>query len=208
MAYKVLIVDDQTMPRQLFETIIQNSENYELVAGIDSASVANVYCARERIDLILMDVVMAGGINGIEAAARIKRTYPEIKILIVTSMPDSTFLEKARAARVDSFWYKEVQDAPLLTVMDYTMAGERVFPNQAPVVLLGQARSTEFTDREMEVLRHVAAGYSDKEIAEMLSIGFGTERVHLNNLLQKTNCSSRTELAILAAKTGIVVPEI
>lgn len=208
MPYNVLVVDDQVMPRQLFENIIKNSENYNLAASVDSASIADVYCAKMQIDLILMDVVMSGGINGIEAAARIKASYPSIKILIVTSMPDGTFLEKARKARVDSFWYKEVQDVPLLEIMDRTLAGENVYPDDAPVVSIGLAKSTDFTSRELEVLRYVAAGYSDKEIAQLLVISYGTVRVHLNNLLQKTACTSRTELAILVAKTGIVVPEI
>lgn len=208
MSYNVLVVDDQTMPRQLFENIINNSANYHLAASVDSASIADVYCAKMQIDLILMDVVMSGGINGIEAAARIKDSYPNIKILVVTSMPDGSFLEKARQARVDSFWYKEVQDVPLLDIMDRTMAGERVYPDEAPIVSIGLAKSTDFTNRELEVLRYVAAGYSDKEIAQLLVISYGTVRAHLNNLLQKTACASRTELAILVAKTGIVVPEI
>lgn len=208
MSYNVLVVDDQTMPRQLFENIIKNSENYNLAASVDSASIADVYCAKMQIDLILMDVVMSGGINGIEAAARIKESYPNIKILVVTSMPDGSFLDKARQAKVDSFWYKEVQDVPLLEIMDRTMAGEHVYPDDAPIVSIGLAKSTDFTSRELEVLRFVAAGYSDKEIAQMLVISYGTVRAHLNNLLQKTACTSRTELAILVAKTGIVVPEI
>ena len=208
MPYNVLVVDDQKMPRQLFENIINNSENYNLVASVDSASVADVYCAKMKVDLILMDVVMSGGINGIEAAARIKSSYPDIKILVVTSMPDGTFLEKAKQAKVDSFWYKEIQDEPLFAIMDRTMAGESVFPEHGPVVYLGDAKSTDFTDRELEVLRYVSAGYSDKEISELLNISYGTERVHINNLLQKTACNSRTALAIMAAKTGIVVPEV
>lgn len=208
MPYNVLVVDDQTMPRQLFENIINNSENYNLVAGVDSASIADVYCAKMQIDLILMDVVMSGGINGIEAAKRIKNSYSHIKILIVTSMPDGSFIKKAREAGVDSFWYKEVQDEPLIDIMDRTMAGESIFPEQGPMVYLGDAKSTDFTDRELDVLRCVAAGYSDKEISELLNISYGTERVHINNLLQKTACNSRTALAIMATKTGIVVPEV
>lgn len=208
MTKRVLIVDDQTMPRQLFENIINNSQNYELAASIDSAAVADIYCAKMSVDLILMDVVMSSGINGIEAAERIKRSYPHIKILMVTSMPDSSFIKKARDAGVDSFWYKEVQDEPLIAIMDRTMSGESVFPDQSPVVALGAAKSTDFTERELDVLRCVAAGYSDKEISELLNISYGTERVHLNNLLLKTACNSRTALAIMAAKTGIVVPEV
>ncbi|MCQ2531761.1 MAG: response regulator transcription factor [Saccharofermentans sp.] len=208
MAYNVLIVDDQAMPRQLFETIVNASENYTLAASVDSASVADMYCAKMKIDLILLDVVMSGGINGIEAAYRIKASYPDTKILMVTSMPDGAFLDKARDAGVESFWYKEVQDAPLLEIMDRTMAGESVYPDASPVVNIGLAKSTDFTNREIEVLRCVAGGYSDKEISDMLAITYGTVRVHLSNLLQKTGCTSRTELAILVAKTGIVVPEI
>lgn len=112
MAYKVLIVDDQALPRQYFESIVNHSENYTLTASISSARVADAYCARNGVDLILMDIVMSDGMNGLEAARKIKQNYPEIKILAVTSMPDASFLEKARKAQVDSFWYKEVQDAP------------------------------------------------------------------------------------------------
>lgn len=208
MPYNVLVVDDQTMPRQLFENIINNSENYNLAASVDSASIADVYCAKMKIDLILMDVVMSGGINGIEAAKRIKTSYPHIKIMIVTSMPDGSFIKKAKEACVDSFWYKEVQDEPLIAIMDRTMAGESVFPEQGPLVYVGDAKSTDFTERELDVLRCVAAGYSDKEISDLLNISYGTERVHINNLLQKTACNSRTALAIMAAKTGIVVPDV
>lgn len=93
MPYHVLVVDDQAIPRQLFENIINASGQYTLAASVDSASVADVYCAKMPVDLILMDVVMSGGINGIEAAARIKKSYPRIKILIVTSMPDGKILE-------------------------------------------------------------------------------------------------------------------
>ncbi len=208
MAYSVLIVDDQAIPRQLFESIVNGSEQYKLAASIDMAEVADMYCARQQIDLILMDVVMSDGINGLEAAAKIKKSYPNIKIIILTSMPDAAFLTKAREAKVDSFWYKEVQDAPLLSVMDRTMAGEHIFPDKAPEVTLGLAKNTEFTARELQVLRMLVNGYTDKEISEQLEMSFHTVRFHINTLLQKTGCSSRTELAIKAAKSGIVVPEV
>lgn len=208
MAYNVLIVDDQAIPRQLFESIVNASENYKLAASIDMAQVADMYCARQQIDLILMDVVMSDGINGLEAAGKIKKSYPNIKIIIVTSMPDAAFLAKAREAQVDSFWYKEVQDAPLLAIMDRTMAGEHVFPDSAPEVTLGLAKNTEFTARELDVLRMLVNGYTDKEISDQLEMSFHTVRFHVNALLQKTGCNSRTELAIKAAKSGIVVPEV
>lgn len=203
--YKVLVVDDQIMPRQLFESIIARSENFVLAASIASAEMADLYCARGGIDIILMDVVMNEGPSGLEMSEKLKESYPEVKIVIVTSMPDAALLEKARKIGVDSFWYKEIQDAPLIDIMTRTMQGENIYPDTAPKVTVGLADSTELTDREIEVLRMLVNGYSDKEIAQELSMSYHTARFHLNSLLTKTGCISRTDLAIKAAKSGIVV---
>ena len=206
MAYRVLIVDDQTLPRQYFESIVNGSENYVLTASIGSATVADAYCINNGVDLIIMDIVMTEGISGLEAAERIKKTYPSVKILMVTSMPDSAFLSKAREVNVDSFWYKEVQDAPMLEVMDRTMAGEHIWPDHAPTVKLGLADSSEFTDKELDVLRLIAMGHTNQEIADELLISVNTVKFHLTNLISKTGCNSKIELAILATKSGLVVP--
>ena len=208
MTYNVLIVDDQVLPRQLFERIVEGAENYRVAASIETAKVADVYCARGDVDLVLMDVVMNDGSNGLDAAARIKRSYPRVKVIVVTSMPDALFLRRAREVGVDSFWYKEAQAAPMLDVMDRTMAGERVFPDHPPVGKLGLARNTEFTERELEVLRLLTEGLTDREIAERLVVGVTTVRYHVNNLMAKTGYSSRTELAVNAVRSGVVVPGI
>lgn len=205
---RVLIVDDQLFPRQLFEGIIKGSEEYELIASIASARMADSYCVAGKVDLIIMDIVMNDGVSGLESAEKIKKSYPEVKIILVTSMSDSSFVERARKAGVDSFWYKEVQEAPLLDVMTRTMAGEQVYPENLPSVAFGNAESTDFTERELEVLRLLSSGYSDKEIADTLVISLSTVRFHVNNLISKTGYASRTELAIYAVKTGIVVPGV
>ncbi len=208
MSYRVLVVDDQAMPRQLFENIIRSSENYELAACIETAKVADMYCARGQVDLILMDVVMNDDSNGLDVAAKIKATYPATKIIIMTSMPDANFLARAKEIGVDSFWYKEVQDTTMLEVMDRTMAGEHIYPDRPPVVQLGMAQDTDFTEREMDVLRKMVQGYTDKEIADQLNMSYHTVRFHINSLLGKTGCVSRTDLAIRVVRSGIVVPEI
>ena len=208
MTYNVLIVDDQTLPRQLFERIVEGAPNYRVAASIETAKVADVYCARGDVDLVLMDVVMNDGSNGLDAAARIKRSYPRVKVIVVTSMPDALFLRRAREVGVDSFWYKEAQASPMLDVMDRTMAGERVFPDRPPVGTLGLARNTEFTERELEVLRLLTEGLTDREIAERLVVSVTTVRYHVNNLMAKTGYSSRTELAVNAVRSGVVVPGI
>ena len=204
----VLIVDDQIVPRQLFENIISTSGRYRVSASIDTAKIADAYCARGDIDLVLMDVVMNDGSNGLDAAERIKQSYPKIKVMIVTSLPDVLFLEKARRIGVDSFWYKEVQSLPLLEVMDRTMAGEHIFPDAPPPSRLGMAKSTDLTERELEILRLLAEGLTDREIAETVFLSVTTVRYHVNNLIGKTGLSSRTELAVNAVQSGITTPGI
>ena len=206
MPYRVLIVDDQIIPRRFFESIIAASDRYEVAASIDTARVADVYCAGNEVDLVLMDVVMNDGSNGLDAAARIKASYPGIRIIVVTSMPDALFLRRARQIGVDSFWYKEVQELPMLEIMDRTMAGEHVWPDGPPITPLGRARNTDLSDREMDVLRLLAEGLTDREIAERLSLSFSAVRYHVNNLIGKTGCASRTELAVSAVRSGITIP--
>ncbi len=208
MACQVMIVDDQTVPRQLFERIIGASDRYEVAVSLDTAKVAYAWCAKLKIDLILMDVVMDDGYSGLDAAARIKESFPEIKIVIVTSMPDAMFLKRARQVGVDSFWYKEVQAAPMLEVLDRTLAGERVWPDSSPTTELGLAKSTDFTERELEVLRLLAEGLTDREIAETLFVSVTTVRYHVGNLMGKTGFASRTELAVKAVRSGITIPGI
>lgn len=125
---KVLIVEDQRMPRENMERILLDSGKYKLCASVNGADVALAVCRREKIDLILMDVCTAGNKDGIEAAAEIKAEFPDIKIIIVTSMVEVGYLKRAREAKADSFWYKDISPEKLIDVIEETMAGEHIFP--------------------------------------------------------------------------------
>ncbi len=202
---KVMIVDDQFVSRQLFEMYIKSSESYELVFSVESAAFADAYVLKKPVDLVLMDILMSDGSNGLDAAARIKKNRPAIKIIAVTSMPETSWLKKARRIGIDSFWYKEASRDTILDVMDRTMAGESVYPDTPPTVRLGFADSAELTDRELEVLRIMTTGVSNAAIAKKLNISESTVKNHIHNMLEKTGCESRTALAIEARVSGIVV---
>lgn len=207
MPYKVLIVEDQMMPRQLLELFIAKSENYTLAASIANAALAIKFCRSQKIDLILMDVMTEFGESGLDASEQIKKEFPNIKIVIVTSMPEATWLDRARKIGVDSFWYKEVESAPILDVMDRTMAGEHIYPDSPPSVKFGLVDSTDFTDREIEILRELQTGDSNTEIAERLGIAPETVKTHIRSLLNKTGFHTRTELAMEARDIGFVIKE-
>ena len=202
---QVLIVEDQQMPRQLFESFIRNSENYEIASSIRNADLADIYCEKKQIDLILMDVCTAMDANGLDASERIKKKYPHIKIIIVASMPEFSFLDRARKIGVDSFWYKEVNEEPILKLMDRTMAGESVYPDKTPEIQFGNVLSSELKERELEVLRELTGGYTNSEIAERLGLSPNTVRDYIKSMTEKTGFRTRTELAVVARETGLVI---
>ncbi|MBQ9605711.1 MAG: response regulator transcription factor [Lachnospiraceae bacterium] len=207
MKYRALIVDDFMMSRQVFESAVKESEDFELAASLESAAQAVEYVGRRYVDLVIMDVVMIDGINGLAAAKKIKDIRPETKIIVVTSMPEVSYIERARQIGAESFWYKEVQEQPILEVMRRTMRGESVYPDSTPTVSLGNAVSTELTERETEVLRELVDGSSNREIAERLGLGERTVKMHIASMLQKTGFRSRLELAVKARTGGLVIPE-
>lgn len=105
--YNVMIVEDDPMARRLLEIIVTSDESYHLAVSVESASVAEVYCMTEAIDLILMDVCTALHASGLDAAIKIKKLFPQIRIIIITSLLECSFIERAREGGVDSFWYKD-----------------------------------------------------------------------------------------------------
>ena len=207
MAYRVLIVDDFLMSRQVFENAIKMSADYEAAGSLPSAEEAVKFIEKEPVDLVIMDIVMTEGLSGLAASRKIKELRPEVKILMVTSMPEVSYIERARQTGVESFWYKEVQEQPILEVMDRTMKGESVYPDSTPVIQLGNAVSTEFTAREIDVLREMVEGLSNKEIAERLGIAERTVKMHIQAMIAKTGFRSRLELAVRARTGGLVIPE-
>ncbi len=205
--YRVLVAEDFLMSRQFIGNIISESEDFDLVASFPDADSAANYVSQKYVDLAIMDIVMPAGQSGLSAAKKIKDIRPETKILIITSMPEVTYIDKARRIGVESFWYKDIQEQPILEVMRRTMAGESIYPDSTPIVKLGNAVSTEFTDKEIDVLKELIDGASNKEIAEKLGIKERTVKLHITNMIQKTGFRSRLELAVKARTGGLVIPD-
>ncbi|HRR76206.1 MAG: response regulator transcription factor [Ruminococcus sp.] len=205
MAYRILIADDQKMVRQMFEVAVRASDNYEIAGMAETPEEAVEICLSTKIDLAIMDVVMGSGKDGLDAAEEIKKHRSDIKILLVTSMPEVSYIDRAKKIGVDSFWYKEIQEQPLLEIMDRTMAGESVYPMRVPAVRFGNIVSTELTDCEIEVLRELVTGASNKEIGERLYMSASTVKRHISDMLVKTGFKSRLQLAIRARSGGLVI---
>ena len=203
----VMIVEDQAMPRQLFETIVRSSPRLHYVLSIDNADIADLCCERNFIDLVLMDVVTKNGASGLVAAEKIKKHSPKVKIIIVTSMPECSYIERAKKIGVEGFWYKDFGEEPILSLIDRVLDGEVVYSLDKPKVRLGLAKGEELTERELEILRELTGDLTNAEIASKKGLSEKRIRNIVTGLLEKTGFHNRTELAVRARESGLVIFE-
>ena len=205
--YRVLIVEDQDIPRELFEIYVKGSAHFEHFLSISNASAAISVVRSNKVDLVLMDVMTELDHSGLDAAEEIKKAFPSVKIIIVTSMPEYSWLSRAREIGVDSFWYKDGQKNGLIDVMERTMAGEKIYPDETPLIRIGNATNHEFSERELDILKELTTGDSNAEIAERLFISVATVKSHIQHLMEKTGFKTRTELVSEARGLGIVIKD-
>lgn len=204
---RVVVVDDQNISRGFFEMYVRASVDYELVAGLRTAQSAIDYVKDHEVDLIIMDVMMQEGIDGLSAAEMIKRDHPEIKIILTTSTSETSWEQKAKDAGIESFWYKEYDEHGLMEIMDRTLKGELVYPEEAPNVPFGKVTREDLTERELEIIRELTASMTNEEIAEKLNISVNTVKRHIQNIMEKTGFESRLDLAMSAKSIGLVVSD-
>lgn len=204
---RVVVVDDQKISRGFFEMYVRAFTRYELAASLRTAQEAIDYTDAHEADLLILDVMMQDGIDGLSAAGQIKCSHPELKIILTTSTSETSWEEKARAIGVESFWYKEYDDHSLIDIMDRTADGESVYPTQMPEVSFGRIKRSDLTNRELDVLRELTGSLTNDEIAEKLHISVNTVKRHLQNIMEKTGFNSRLDLAMHARLLGMVVPE-
>lgn len=199
----IMIVEDQAMVRKLLESYIEKEPGLVLAASIPGANLAPELCRQQQVDLILMDVQTENRENGLLAAEQIKHEHPQIKIVIVTSLIDAEILRQARKLGADSLWYKDGSQERLMETVRRTMSGEHIFPDTPPVTQIGTAKSSEFTEAEMRVLRCLVQGMSYTATAETLGVDARTVKFHVSNMLQKTNFENKLQLAVAAIEARL-----
>ncbi len=201
----VLIVEDQRMTRESMESYIRQSGQYRLVDSIANAGLAEMSCARQSVDLILMDVCTENDESGFEATRKIKSRFPATKVIIVTSMLDCGYLARAREVGADSIWFKDVSQDELMSVVERTMNGESVYPDRTPEVQLGNTTSYEFSEAELRVLRLLVEGMTYRQMADTLGVTVDTVKAHISSMLSKTGYSSKTKLAAVVISKRLIV---
>ena len=200
---EVMIVEDQAMLRESLAQTIESQEDMHVAACLADAADAPGRATETDCGLVLMDVCTEHDSNGIVAARRIKEANPAVRVVIMTGMPEITFVEQARAAGVDSFVYKNVGTAELIAVIRSTMEGYSTFPRPQSNALSGAAALTQ---TEIDILRLVCETKTRKEIAQELYLSEGTVKRHISEILAKTGYDNILRLAVHAVASGLIIP--
>ncbi len=208
---RILIVDDHSVVRQGLRALLDLQPNLSVVAEASSGEEAVEVCPLLRPDLVIMDLLMRG-INGAEASARIKRSDPSCRILILTSFQDDAYLAAAVKAGVDSYLLKEVEPSELIAAVEKTARGESILHPSVAQRMMKALRTDSatagslvdpLTDREIEVLNLIADGITNTEIAQSLFISEKTVKTHVSHILAKLGVSDRTQAAVYAWREGL-----
>lgn len=198
----IIIVEDQLILLDSLAKALSSVPEFEVVEQLTSATKVLQACDKYRPDIVLMDICTEDGASGITATAELKKHHPEIKVILMTAMPDISFKEDAQTAGADSFIYKNISSKELVSIINSTYHDYTVFPEQVEMPLLGY---NHLTKREVEVLRMICAGATRKEIADSYKLSENTIKSNITSILNKTGYTSISRLALYVVSSGFIV---
>jgi len=200
---KLLVVDDQKILLDALVDSLKKQDNFEILGAITEANMADVACGRLHPELVLMDICTQSGVTGIYATEKIKQKYPDIKVVLMTGFEETSFIERAKLAKADSFIYKSSSIEEFVACINATMAGECCYPEFEQEVTFG-SNHEHLTPRELDILRLFCQSKSRKEMADLLNVSPSTINFHINNMLSKTGYKKLMSLAMEAANKGYI----
>jgi two-component system, NarL family, response regulator NreC len=207
---RVLIVDDHAVVRTGLRLLLDAEEDIEVVGEAGTARDAVFEARTVRPDVVLMDVVMPGG-SGIDVTPQLLHEEPTAKVLVLSMQDDPSYVRQAFAAGAAGYVLKEAADAEVVAAVREVASGGR-YVNPALGAKLVAAEADEraradadpLSDREREVLRLLALGHTNQEIAKMLYISVRTAETHRAHIMQKLHLSSRADLVRYALANGLL----
>ncbi|HEX9037187.1 MAG TPA: response regulator transcription factor [Ktedonobacterales bacterium] len=211
----VLIIDDHELVREGVRTFLQRMSDIQLVGEASSGSEGVRLAADLAPDVALMDLVMPG-MDGVEATRQLKRVSPSTQVIVLTSFDDEEHILPAIRAGALSYILKHVRTGELVDAVRKAARGEVVMSPQVAARVMRELRQgtgeksnveTDLSEREIEVLRLIAEGRQNAEIAEALVISEHTVKRHVSNILSKLHLADRTQAAVYAWREGMVERE-
>jgi NarL family two-component system response regulator LiaR len=209
---KILLCDDQAVIRDGLEMLLNLEKDFQVIGVAQDGAEALELAAQKQPDLILMDLKMPI-MNGIEATREIRAKLPHIKILVLTTYDDDEWVFDAIRAGASGYLLKDTPRQKIVEAIRGTMEGKSFVDPAVAGKLLNQVASKQtqptsiladkLTERELDVLRLIAKGINNSEIANQLHLSEGTVRNHVSAILEKLNVSDRTHAAVIAIQHGL-----
>lgn len=209
----ILLCDDQDLTREGLKLILESADDFNVVAAATDGAQAIELIPATKPQIVLMDMKMPI-MNGIEATREIKRLYPDIKVLVLTTYSDDEWVFDAIRSGADGFLLKDLPHADLFRAVRETMQGKtHVDPSVAGKLFDQVAKRAptpnsqlleKLTEREQEILTYLARGYTNPEIAGAIHLSEGTVRNYVSAIFVKLDVSDRTQAALLALRYGLV----
>lgn len=209
---KIIICDDQAVVRDGLELLLGLEKDLQVVGTARDGAEAVERVSQKQPDLVLMDLKMPG-MNGIEATRQIRARFPNVKVLVLTTYDDDEWLFDAIRAGASGYLLKDTPREKVVEAIRGTVAGRAFVDPAVASKLLDQVASRQsqpaslltekLTERETDVLRLLARGLNNAEIAGQLHLSEGTVRNHVSAILDKLGVSDRTQAAVIAIQHGL-----
>ena len=216
MSIKILLVEDHELTRKGIAYSLKTFPDIEIIGDVDNGKKAVDFISSKKPDVILMDIAMPV-MNGIDATKKINESYPDIKIIMLTSINEKQSVLSAFHSGANAYCMKDIKSEELINIIKAVMTGAVwIDPNIARYVLdilqttgIPAENKTpnnifNLTAREREILKLIAEGRSNKDIAEKLVLSLHTVKNHVKNIIQKLAVDDRTQAAILAFKENLI----
>ena len=200
---RVFSVDDHPLLREGISTLVNSQPDMTVVAEASNGRDALAEFRKHRPDVTLMDLRLPD-MNGIEALAAIRAEFPEARVVMLTTSEGDVEIHRALQAGARGYLLKSMPPSELVDVIRQVHAGKKRIPPEVAAQLAEHLGEETLTTREIEVLKHLAGGNRNRDIAEKLFISEETVKVHVKHVMEKLGASDRTEAVAIALRRGII----
>ncbi|UUX34738.1 response regulator transcription factor [Fundicoccus culcitae] len=210
---KVLLVDDEQLIRGGLKILLNEFERLEIVGEVKNGREALAFCDQHRVDIVLMDIRMPE-VNGIEGTELIKKKHPNIKVLILTTFQDVEYISQSMQVGASGYLLKDSSPEEIYAGIQIALSDNVVLDGKISQAMLAnttaQANTAfspaafDLSDKEIEIIRYIASGLNNQEIAGNMFLSVGTIKNNISMILSKLELRDRTQLAIFAFQKGLM----
>jgi DNA-binding NarL/FixJ family response regulator len=200
---RILVVEDQFFFRIALRTVLDARPDMAIVAETGKGAEALALCRQHRPDVVIMDLRLPD-VSGFEAIQQIHKEFPDVGILVLSNYEGSEDIRRALAAGALAYLTKDADADTMIDAIRHVRQGKRYIPPSLGALLAVTISDAALTGRELDVLRLMARGCSNREIADQLGISENTVRIHVSRILDKLGVHDRTQAVLAAIERGLL----